>query len=149
MKKSHAWPGAGLTAVALSSLLVACGGGEDGPQAVEIQFAAVAAEQPIACNSTVRLGRDNAEATLKDLRFYISNAALLRADGSEVPITLAGNDRLVEALVSITSARQAFLVNFKTIFSNSTPTQQNLSAPTHPHFGYAASPPSDNKSIIL
>lgn len=92
MKKSHAWPGAGLTAVALSSLLVACGGGEDGPQAVEIQFAAVAGEQPIACNSTGRLGRANVEATLKDLRFYISNAALLRDDGSAVPITLAGND---------------------------------------------------------
>lgn len=44
-------------------------------------------------------------------------------DTTDYAVSLAGKDRLVEALVSITSARQAFLVNFKTIFSNSTPTQ--------------------------
>ena len=56
MKKSHAWPGAGVTAAAMSSLLAACGGGEHGPQNIEIRFAAIAGEQPIACNGTVRLG---------------------------------------------------------------------------------------------
>lgn len=70
-------------------------------------------------------------------------------DTTDYAVTLAGKDRLVEALVSITSARQAFLVNFKTIFSNSTPTQQNLTATAHPHAGYSASLPPDNKSIIL
>lgn len=87
--------------LALASL-AACGGGggSDAPadtsnqatQAVEIQFAAVAGSQRIACGDTINgLGTNGVSAQLRDLRFYVSNAALVRADGSEVPVTLATN----------------------------------------------------------
>lgn len=80
---------------ALSSLLVltACGGGEDGPKSVVIKFAAVAGSDPISCASTLTgLGTSSAQGTLADLRFYISNVKLLKADGSKVPLTLSATD---------------------------------------------------------
>lgn len=90
--------------LALASLAACGGGGSDAPasapqtpasqapQAVEIQFAAVAGNQRIACGGTVSgLGTHSVSAQVRDFRFYISNAALVRADGTEVPVTLAAN----------------------------------------------------------
>lgn len=80
--------------LAVSSLLAACGGsGDASPQAIEIQFAAVAGATPVGCGTTVTgLGVNAVAADVKDFRFYIANAAMVRDDGVEVPITLAAND---------------------------------------------------------
>ena len=81
-----------LAAVAAASL-VACGGGDDGPQAVEIQFAAMAGNTAIGCGSTVTgLGSTAATGNVKDFRFYVSQVKMIRADGVEVPLTLTAND---------------------------------------------------------
>lgn len=91
-----------LTAALLGSgLLVACGGGSDPvatppaatTKAVELSFAAVSGTDPISCASDLTdLGSTNTTGKLKDLRFYISNVRLVKADGSEVPLTLGAND---------------------------------------------------------
>lgn len=84
---------AGLLAPAL--LLAACGGGGDeGPQAVEIRFATVAGSTPVDCGtaSIGSLGSTGASGRLRDARFYISNVMLVREDGSEEPLKLPAND---------------------------------------------------------
>ena len=83
-----------LSSVALAAALVACGGGGDAsPQAVEIQFAAVAGDTAIGCGSSVTgLGSTGATGNVKDFRFYISQVKLVRNDGVEVPLTLSAND---------------------------------------------------------
>ena len=81
-----------LAAVAAASL-VACGGGDDGSQAIEIQFSAMAGNTPIGCGSTVTgLGSTAATGDVKDFRFYISQVKMIRDDGLEVPLTLLAND---------------------------------------------------------
>lgn len=78
---------------AAAATLVACGGGDDGPQAVELQFAAMAGNTAIGCGSTVTgLGSTAATGNVKDFRFYISQVKMIRADGVEVPLTLPAND---------------------------------------------------------
>lgn len=79
---------------AAAATLVACGGGGDeGPLAVDIQFAAVAGTTPVGCGTPAKgLGVNAIDADIKDLRFYVSNAAMVRDDGVEVPITLVAND---------------------------------------------------------
>jgi len=84
-------------AVAGAGLLSACGGGDAepaGPRAIEIEFAAVAGTTPVSCatESIASLGTTNANGRLQDLRFYVSNAKLIRADGTEVALTLPAND---------------------------------------------------------
>lgn len=92
MKHSHHLASLSLAAVAAASL-VACGGGDDGPKKVEIQFAAMAGSTPITCASTLTgLGTTNATGTLADNRFYISNVKMVKADGSTVALTLDGTD---------------------------------------------------------
>jgi uncharacterized repeat protein (TIGR04052 family) len=81
--------------LAAAALLTACGGGgNDGPQAVEIRFATVAGGTPVNCStaSIPSLGSTNATGRLKDARFYIMNVSLVRADGSEEPLRLPVND---------------------------------------------------------
>lgn len=77
--------------------LSACGGGDaepSGPQAVAIEFATVAGSTPVDCGtaSIANLGTTSANGRLRDARFYISNVALIRADGVEVPLTLPANN---------------------------------------------------------
>ena len=81
-------------AIAASSLLIACGGGGDaGPKAVTLEFAAYAGSTPVQCGTVVTgLGSGGVDAQIKDLRFYVSNVKLLKADGSEVALTLGAND---------------------------------------------------------
>lgn len=91
MKKFHLTLGA-LSACAIATLS-ACGGGSNGPKAVTIDFAAVAGITPITCTSTVTdLGTTNAQGTLADLRFYVSNVKLVKADGSTQALTLDKTD---------------------------------------------------------
>lgn len=89
-------PALGMLASAL--LLAACGGGDDdtpaGPKSVEIRFATVAGTTPVNCGtaSIASLGTTNATGRLKDARFYVMNVSLVRADGTEEPLTLPAND---------------------------------------------------------
>lgn len=90
-----------ISALLGAGLLVACGGGGDPvadtpaatTQAVEVNFAAMSGTDPITCASTLTaLGTTSASGALKDLRFYISNVKLVKADGAEVALTLPAND---------------------------------------------------------
>lgn len=84
------------TALALASAtwLAACGGGGDsGPQAVALEFAAYSGSTPVKCGTLVTgLGSGAVDAQIKDFRFYVANVKLVKADGSEVPLTLGAND---------------------------------------------------------
>ncbi|MCX9155325.1 metallo-mystery pair system four-Cys motif protein [Niveibacterium sp. 24ML] len=63
------------------------------PRAIDIEFAAVAGDLPVACGTAVAgLGSGGLAAQVKDFRFYITNVALLTADDREVPLTLSAND---------------------------------------------------------
>lgn len=91
MNKTTLWTMGG---VALACALVACGGGEtdNSPRNIDIQFAAVAGAQAVDCSSNLtNLGTGNASGGLKDMRFYISDVKLVRADGVDVPLTLGAN----------------------------------------------------------
>lgn len=82
-----------------AALLAACGGGgsEDstpaGPRAVTLNFSAVAGSTPVRCGTAIAgLGSGNTTAQLKDLRFYVANVKLIRADGTRQDLTLSAND---------------------------------------------------------
>jgi len=90
-----------LTAVLLPLFLTACGGGSGssadpaptGPQNIAIEFAAKAGNVPVQCGSKIAgLGTGNIGAELRDLRFYVSNVALINDKGEAVPLTLQAND---------------------------------------------------------
>jgi uncharacterized repeat protein (TIGR04052 family) len=85
-----------LTALAAASVaaLTACGGGSDNtPKSISIDFAAMSGSTPITCASSLSdLGTTNAGGTLSDLRFYVSNVKLVKADGSTAPLTLDATD---------------------------------------------------------
>ncbi|HLO93203.1 MAG TPA: MbnP family copper-binding protein [Burkholderiaceae bacterium] len=82
------------------SLLSACGGGggdttpaPGAPRSITLSFSAVAGTTPVKCGTAVTgLGSSNADAQLKDLRFYVSNVKLVRADGSRQDLTLSADD---------------------------------------------------------
>ena len=57
-------------------------------QEVTIRFAAKVGNQPFSCGSTYRLGKPAIEQTLSDFRFYVSEVALIDAQGKTVPVTL-------------------------------------------------------------
>lgn len=82
-----------------AAALSACGGGgsdtpvDTGPRSLSIEFAAVAGSTPAKCGTAVSgLGSGAIDAQIKDLRFYIANVNLVKADGTLVPLTLAAND---------------------------------------------------------
>ena len=86
----------GMSVIAAAAL-TACGGGSDDGAAstreVALEFVAVAGHTPVQCGTLVSgLGTGSAPAQVKDLRFYISNVALLQANGTETPLTLSAND---------------------------------------------------------
>jgi uncharacterized repeat protein (TIGR04052 family) len=90
------------TAITLicAAALSACGGGSDtvvstpaADQAVSIQFAAVNGTTPVTCGTRLTgLGSTSVAADLKDLRFYITNVALINDKGVAVPVTLNSNN---------------------------------------------------------
>lgn len=84
-----------------AGLLVACGGGSEdatqdppAPRQVTIDFGLVAGETAVSCatESVPGLGTTDATGRLRDARFYVSNVAMIRADGVEVSLTLPVND---------------------------------------------------------
>ena len=88
-----------LAAIAVAALSACGGGGSDSnpgaaaTQPVALDFAAYSGTTPVACGSAVTgLGSGSTDAQIKDFRLYVSNVKLLKADGSEVPLTLGAND---------------------------------------------------------
>lgn len=85
------------TALALSTLLAACGGSSDSgsaatPKDVAITFTAVANGVAAKCGTTIpSVGTSSAAVDLQDLRFYVNQVALVDAAGNAVPVTLATN----------------------------------------------------------
>lgn len=65
------------------------------PKSVSIEFAAVAGagNVPVSCSTLITgLGSTPTDARLTDLRFYVTDAALVNSKGQTVPITLASNE---------------------------------------------------------
>ena len=57
-------------------------------QTVTINFAAQVGDEAFACGETYSLGSADTPATAVDFRFYVSQVALLDADGNETPLVL-------------------------------------------------------------
>jgi len=81
-----------------TSLLAACGNGGDsatissGPQTVTIAFDAIANGSSARCGTTLTsLGSTGVSANLRDLRFYVSNVALIDASGNAAPLSFTTN----------------------------------------------------------
>ncbi|MEM8614095.1 MAG: MbnP family copper-binding protein, partial [Cyanobacteria bacterium P01_H01_bin.105] len=57
-------------------------------QTVTLQFAGMVADEPFACGQAYELGAPATAMAPLDFRFYVSEVALLDADGNEVPLIL-------------------------------------------------------------
>lgn len=93
-----------------ATLLAACGGGSDGGSntnnttadgkswqvdstgQVTIRFGAYQGSTPVDCSSSLKLGSDQRAVKLADLRFYIADVELIKADGSKVKLKLKQTD---------------------------------------------------------
>jgi uncharacterized repeat protein (TIGR04052 family) len=74
-------------ALGLSALATSAQAAPKGTQSVAIRFAAVAGDAPVACGQPIAgLGTTNATAQLADLRFFVSDVKLIRADGKAVAL---------------------------------------------------------------
>ncbi|MGG6265914.1 MbnP family copper-binding protein [Leptolyngbya sp. AN03gr2] len=62
-------------------------------QPVSIQFRGVVGDQPFQCTSTYSLGTAATPVAPSDFRFYISEVALIDAQGKAVPVTLTQDNR--------------------------------------------------------
>ncbi len=79
-------------AAAVGLLAVAPAAAQAKTQSVDVTFAAMAGSKPVACGSPIAgLGMAKATAQLRDLRFYVSDVALIRKDGKAVPVKLRGS----------------------------------------------------------
>jgi uncharacterized repeat protein (TIGR04052 family) len=84
-----------IATLASIAALSACGGGEEDttPRAVTLNFDIVSGTTPVRCGTAVSgLGTGAVTAQPKDLRFYVSAVKFIKADGTEVPLTLGAND---------------------------------------------------------
>lgn len=78
-----------LIAAAAGLLAAAPAAAQAKTQPVDVTFAAMAGSKPVACGSPIAaLGMTKATTQLRDLRFYVSDVALIRKDGKAVPVTL-------------------------------------------------------------
>ncbi|NJL40407.1 MAG: metallo-mystery pair system four-Cys motif protein [Leptolyngbyaceae cyanobacterium RM2_2_4] len=57
-------------------------------QTVTLRFQARVADQPFRCDQSYTLGTPASRVTPLDFRFYVSDVALIDADGNSVPLTL-------------------------------------------------------------
>lgn len=79
-----------------AAVLTACGGGGSGTplpdKVVSISFAAVNGTTPVKCGTQlIGMGSTSVAANIRDLRFYITNLALLNDKGEAVPVKLDAN----------------------------------------------------------
>ena len=76
----------------VSALSTASAQAHDKTQAVDIKFAGMAGDQPVACGTLIDgLGSTAQAAQLQDFRFFVSEVKLTRADGTSVAVKLAKN----------------------------------------------------------
>ena len=76
-----------ITALLCTFFLVSCS--TDDVKQVIINFKAKVGNQDFSCSSTfTNLGSQSSTATVSDFRFYIHSVVLVKADGSEVKVTL-------------------------------------------------------------
>ena len=97
----------GIALVAAGGLLSACGSlstvmpkvpsaqTAQTMQPVQLDFLAMAGNQIIGCGDKLQLGSPKTEATLADLRFYVSNLMLIKANGERVPVSLTDDAKQV------------------------------------------------------
>jgi uncharacterized repeat protein (TIGR04052 family) len=62
-------------------------------QPVTIRFQARVGDQPFSCDQSYRIGTPASSVTPLDFRFYVSEVALIDADGNTVPLTLEQDGR--------------------------------------------------------
>ncbi|MBD2082936.1 MbnP family copper-binding protein [Leptolyngbya sp. FACHB-17] len=62
-------------------------------QPVSIQFRGLVGDQSFQCNSTYLLGTPSTSVAPADFRFYVSDVALIDAQGKAVPVTLTQDNR--------------------------------------------------------
>lgn len=60
----------------------------DGPQPVTINFGAVVGSRAFRCGERYTVGTPAVEADAVDLRFYVHDVRMVRADGTEAPVAL-------------------------------------------------------------
>ena len=83
---------AALCAAGLSAAVTSPALAHDEPQKVDIKFAAMAGDQPVACGTPIEgLGTTAQAAQLQDFRFFVSEVKLIRRDGKAVALKLAKN----------------------------------------------------------
>ena len=97
MKKPFT-PALAASSLVAAAVLTACGGGGDSTPAplpdklVSISFAAVNGTTPVKCGTQLTgMGTTGLAADVKDLRFYITNLALVNDKGVAVPVKLDAN----------------------------------------------------------
>ncbi len=74
----------------LFSLVLTAPAAAQGPTPVTIRVAMTAGGAPVTCASKVtEVGTTKSTVSIIDARFYVSRVRLVRADGGEVPVTLA------------------------------------------------------------
>lgn len=92
----HFKPAFAATSLIAAAVLTACGGGgSDAPlpdKMVALSFAAVNGTTPVKCGTPLTgMGTTGVTADLQDLRFYITNLALVNDKGEAVPVKLDAN----------------------------------------------------------
>jgi uncharacterized repeat protein (TIGR04052 family) len=84
---NQAWGCTALLGLSACANVAASGADLPPQQTVRIHFSAVNGDLPVRCGSRLTgVGKPGVDADVKDLRFYISQLALLRADGVAVPV---------------------------------------------------------------
>ncbi len=63
----------------------------DGPQPVTINFGAAVGAMPFRCGDRYMVGTPAAQADVVDLRFYVHDVRMVRADGTEAPVALTAS----------------------------------------------------------
>lgn len=68
-------------------------GCEQAPQQLTLNFSALAAGTPLNCQGQYQAGRDSTPFTLRDLRFFVSDVALINSNGDAVPVQLTADGK--------------------------------------------------------
>jgi uncharacterized repeat protein (TIGR04052 family) len=84
-----------LAPLLLGGALLGCGGDGTAPRGkrVALDFAAMVGDAPFACTQSYTLGTPASTVQPRDLRLYVYDVALVRADGSRVPVALDTDGR--------------------------------------------------------
>jgi len=82
-----------LLCCSISSFLAAQSATAQLTQPVSIQFRGVVGSQSFQCNSTYSLGTPATSVAPADFRFYVSDVALIDAQGKAVPVTLTQDNQ--------------------------------------------------------